>query len=145
MLTLRDSFIWCFTLLGMYLLFLFICPNLPAFPGDTVPWRSFWTLNHQHTYTSPTQNLTVHITCNLFFLPLIRLLSFFSLSREKTTFFFLSFLFSLYIVDNTDVTVIYIHYHYPCYSYFTLKWWEMYRLLDRYITRKQETWQILEA
>lgn len=92
-----------------------------------------WT----HTQT-PIQNLTIHFTCHssTFCWTFV----FFPLTKREDLFLFS--LFPLCILDNTGVTIIYIYYHCPCYSYFIATWWEMQKLLSKYITRKQETWQI---
>lgn len=89
-----------------------------------------------HTHTFPPCRILPFVLLDTF-LPFTRLVSFFSYSKEDL--YFCHLCFPSCIVDNTDVTIIYIHYHYPCCSYSVIKWWETQRLLCKYLTRKWET------
>lgn len=111
--------------------------------SNPVPWTFFWTLNRQHTHIPHTKSHHSFYLPLFFFYFLLDFCLFPPLIKDQTIFCFSS-LFPLCIFDNTDVTIIWII-SFTCYSYFTIKWWETQRLLDKCITRKQETWQIIEA
>lgn len=115
------SFIWCFTLLGMSLPFLSMWPNLGALKIFLNPKSS--------THTPSTQNCTTHFTCHVF--TFYETLVFFSFFRDKTTFFF--FVSTIYYGQHWYYHYL-CYYHYPCYPYFTIKLWEIQRLLGKYIT-----------
>lgn len=117
--------------------FLYFCPNLPALK-ETQFHEDFLTPQVMNTHTN-THTESYHS----FYLPLFYLLLDFCLfpPYQREDLFLLSS-FPLCVLDNTGVTIIYIYYHCPCHSYFIAKWWEMQKLLSKYITRKQETWKI---
>lgn len=97
-----------------------------------------------HTHSPHKISPFVLLATFFFFLLFIRLLSFIPPLLKTRP----SFVFQLcfhYIFLITLMLLLFECISFTCYSYFTIKWWETQRLLDKCITRKQETWQIVEA